>query len=312
MEVVDVPICLDSADPRVMEAALSVYGGKMLLSSVTGEPEKLSEILPLVKSFGTAVVAMCMDENGIPNDAGERLAIAERIVSRAEALGIAREDVIVDCACMAVCTDGAAALVTLETARLIRERLGSNITLGASNVSYGYPDRKAINAAFLPLAIAAGINCPIVDPTVPEIASAILAADVLLGKDEYGMGYIKAYRARQAAAPGDTEMKAEMTPRERVLAALNHEEPDRVPLDLAQAQGDGITIAAYRERCFAISACPTGLSRSRPRWAKRPNQTRTFSADSESTSGILSVSARPTVGRTYRSARPATRTSGAS
>ena len=196
---IDVPICLDSANPEVMEAGLADYEGKMLLSSVTGEADKMERILSLVKRYGTAVVAMCMDENGIPNHAGERVAIAERIVRRAEALGIPREDVIVDCACMAVCTDTNAALVTLQAARLLRERLGCNITLGASNVSYGFPDRKAINAAFLPLAISAGVNCPIVDPTIPEVARAILSADLLLGKDEDGMSYIKAYRARQAA-----------------------------------------------------------------------------------------------------------------
>lgn len=196
---VDVPICLDSANPSVMEAGLSVYKGKILLSSVTAEEQKLAEILPLVKRFGTAVVAMCMDQDGIPGDAEARLDIARRIVDRAEALGIPREDIVVDCACMAVATDPGAALVTLESARLVRSRLGCNITLGASNVSFGYPDRRVLNSAFLPLAIAAGVNCPIVDPTVPEIAKAIQAADVLLNKDEYGMNYIRAYRARQAA-----------------------------------------------------------------------------------------------------------------
>lgn len=199
MSVVDVPICLDSANPSVMEAGLSVYKGKILLSSVTAEEQKLAEILPLVKRFGTAVVAMCMDQDGIPGEAEARLDIARRIVSRAEALGIPRDDIIVDCACMAVATDPGAALVTLESARLVRSTLGCNITLGASNVSFGYPDRRVINSAFLPLAISAGVNCPIVDPTVPEIARAIQAADVLLNKDEYGMNYIRAYKARQAA-----------------------------------------------------------------------------------------------------------------
>ncbi|HEX9016015.1 MAG TPA: dihydropteroate synthase [Chloroflexota bacterium] len=199
MSAVDVPICLDSANPSVMEAGLSVYKGKILLSSVTAEEQKLAEILPLVKRFGTAVVAMCMDQDGIPGEAEARLDIARRIVSRAEALGIPRDDIIVDCACMAVATDPGAALVTLESARLVRSTLGCNITLGASNVSFGYPDRRVINSAFLPLAISAGVNCPIVDPTVPEIARAIQAADVLLNKDEYGMNYIRAYKARQAA-----------------------------------------------------------------------------------------------------------------
>jgi 5-methyltetrahydrofolate--homocysteine methyltransferase len=196
-EVVEVPICLDSASPEVMEAALSAYRGRMLLSSVTGEAEKIDQILPLVRRSGSAVVAMVMDEDGIPSSAQARLEIARRIVGRAEALGIPREDVIVDCACMTVATDAAAALVTLETVRLVRRELGCNITLGASNVSFGLPERRVVNAAFLPLAIAAGVNCPIVDPTVPEISRAILAADLLLGKDEYGMGYIRAYRTRQ-------------------------------------------------------------------------------------------------------------------
>jgi 5-methyltetrahydrofolate--homocysteine methyltransferase len=197
-EVVDVPICLDSANPAVMAAGLSAYTGKMILSSVTAEEEKLRAILPLVRESGSAVVAMCMNEDGIPSSAEERLAIARRIVERAEALGIAREDVIVDCACMAVATDPAAALTTLETIRLVRAELGCNITLGASNVSFGFPERKLLNAAFLPLAIGAGMNCPIVDPTVPEVARAIQAADVLLNRDEYGIRYIKAFRARQA------------------------------------------------------------------------------------------------------------------
>jgi 5-methyltetrahydrofolate--homocysteine methyltransferase len=199
METVDAPICLDSANPAVMEAGLSVYTGKMILSSVTAETEKMEAILPLASKHGTALVAMCMDEDGIPNSAEGRLAIARRIVDRAEALGIPRQDIIVDCACMAVATDPAAALITLETIRLVRAELGCNITLGASNVSFGYPERKVLNAAFLPLAIAAGMNCPIVDPTVPEVARAIQAADVLLGKDEYGMNYIRSFKARQAA-----------------------------------------------------------------------------------------------------------------
>ena len=198
-EAVDVPICLDSANPEVMEAALGIYTGKIILSSVTAEPPKMEAILPLVKRHGAAVVAMCMDEEGIPNDSDARLAIARRIVEAAEAMGIPREDIIVDCACMAVATEPFAALVTLETIRKVRAELGCNITLGASNVSFGFPDRRVLNSAFLPLAISAGMNCPIVDPTVPEVQRAIQAADVLLNKDEFGMNYIRTFRARQAA-----------------------------------------------------------------------------------------------------------------
>ncbi len=199
MESVDVPICLDSANPKVMEAALEVYKGKILLSSVTAERCRMEEILPLARQYGAAVVALTMDETGIPDDAKARLAIATKILLQAEALGIPREDIIVDCACMTVATDSKAALVTLEAIRLVRQELGVNMTLGASNVSFGLPERKTINAAYLAMVLAAGVNCPIVDPTVPEIAKAILASDLLLGKDEYGMSYLRAYRARQAA-----------------------------------------------------------------------------------------------------------------
>lgn len=199
METVDVPICLDSANPAVMEAALSVYKGKILLSSVTGEADKMDQILPLVKRYGTAVVALCMDESGIPSDPEERLAIAMKIVVKAESLGIPREDVIVDCACMTVATDSNAARVTLESIKLVRQGLGCNMTLGASNVSHGLPERKVINSIYLPMVLAAGVNCPIIDPMVPEIAKAVLASDLLLGKDEYAMNYIRAFRARQAA-----------------------------------------------------------------------------------------------------------------
>jgi len=199
MEVTDVPICLDSADPAVMEAALQVYKGKILLSSVTGEAERMDQILPLARDHGAAVVAMCMDGNGIPMDPMERLAIARRIVERAEALGIPRENIIVDCACMTVSTDTRAALVTLATARAVRAELGVNMTIGASNVSHGLPDRRVLNAAFLPMAIMAGINCPIVDPNISEVMKAILSADLLMGKDEWATNYIAAFRARQAA-----------------------------------------------------------------------------------------------------------------
>lgn len=199
METVDVPICLDSANPKVMEAALEVYRGKILLSSVTAESRRMEEILPLARQYGAAVVALTMDETGIPNDAKARLAIARKILQRAEALGMPREDVIVDCACMTVATDSRAAFVTLEAIHLVRRELGVNMTLGASNVSFGLPERKVINAAYLAMVLAAGVNCPIVDPTVPEIAKVILASDLLLGKDEYGMSYLRAYRARQAA-----------------------------------------------------------------------------------------------------------------
>ena len=144
MEVTDAPLCVDSPDPAVLEAALGVYEGKMLVSSVTAEEARIAQVLPLVKQYGSAVIGLTTDERGIPGDACARLEIARRILAAAEALGIPREDVIIDCACMTVGTDTRAALVTLEAARMIREELGCNLTLGASNVSYGLPDRRVV------------------------------------------------------------------------------------------------------------------------------------------------------------------------
>ena len=202
MEVTDVPLCVDSPDPAVLEAALSAYEGKMLVSSVTGEESRIEQVLPLVKNYGSAVIALTTDESGIPGDAQARLDVARRIVAAAEAMGIPREDVIVDCACMTVGTDTGAALVTLEAARLIRGQLGCNLTLGASNVSYGLPDRRLVNAAFLPLAMAAGVNCPIVDPTAEGLREIVLATDLLLNRDKWATRYTRNFKAKRAAASG--------------------------------------------------------------------------------------------------------------
>jgi 5-methyltetrahydrofolate--homocysteine methyltransferase len=202
MEVTDAPLCVDSADPAVLEAALGAYEGKMLVSSVTGEDARLSRVLPLVKRYGSAVIALTTDDAGIPGGAQARLDIARKILGAAEAMGIPREDIIVDCACMTVGSDTGAALVTLDAARLIRQELGCNLTIGASNVSYGLPDRRVVNAAFLPLAIAAGVNCPIVDPTVEGLREIVLAADLLLNRDKWAMRYTRNFKAQRAAAGG--------------------------------------------------------------------------------------------------------------
>ncbi|MBC7233935.1 MAG: dihydropteroate synthase [Chloroflexi bacterium] len=195
MEAVDVPLCLDSHNPKALAAALQVYRGKPIINSVNGQEESLREVLPLVKEYGAAVIGLTMDDAGIPKDAARRVAIAHKIVERAEALGIPREDVIIDCLALTVATDSQAALVTLEAVRRVKEELGVNQTLGASNISFGLPDRDILNSAFLALAIAAGVTCPTVDAA--KVRPAILATDLLLGRDEYAMRYIRAYRQRQ-------------------------------------------------------------------------------------------------------------------
>jgi 5-methyltetrahydrofolate--homocysteine methyltransferase len=207
-EVTDVPICIDSSVIEALEAGLAAYQGKALVNSVTAEEERMERILPLVKKHGAAVIGMANDETGISMVPEERLALARRIIERAADHGIPQEDVIIDPIAMTVAADPTCALITLETMRLIRDRLGNNMTCGASNVSFGLPDRATVNAAFLPLAMHAGLTCAITNPMVSEVRRAVLAGDLLLGHDEYAMRWIASYRAenakqaaRQGAAP---------------------------------------------------------------------------------------------------------------
>lgn len=199
-EVSDAPICIDSSIIEALEAGLSAYEGKALVNSVTAEEERMERILPLVKKHGAAVIGMANDETGISMVPSERLALARRIVDRAADHGIPREDVIIDPIAMTVAADPTCGVITLETMRLIRDELGSNMTCGASNVSFGLPDRPTVNAAFLPLAMSAGLTCAITNPLEAQVRRAILAGDLLLGRDEYAMRWISAYRAEQASA----------------------------------------------------------------------------------------------------------------
>jgi 5-methyltetrahydrofolate--homocysteine methyltransferase len=194
-EAVDVPLCLDSPNPEALAAALKVCRGKPLVNSVTGEEHSLKTVLPLVKEYGAAVIGLVQDEAGIPKDAESRLTVAHKIIERAEAAGIPREDVIIDCLAFAVGADPKSALIILETAQRIKSELGVNMTLGASNVSFGMPDRSLLNGTFVAMAIAAGVSCLIADAA--KIRPMVLATDLLLNRDEYARRYIRAYRERQ-------------------------------------------------------------------------------------------------------------------
>jgi 5-methyltetrahydrofolate--homocysteine methyltransferase len=196
-EVTDVPICIDSSVIEALEAALAAYEGKALVNSVTAEDERMDRILPVVKKHGAAVIGMSNDETGITMVPQERVEIARRIVERAKYYGIPAEDVIIDPIAMTVAADPQAGLVTLETMRLIKEQLGNNMTCGASNVSFGLPDRHILNAAFFPVAMHAGLTCAITNPLVPEVRKAVQASDLLLGHDEYATRWITAFRAEQ-------------------------------------------------------------------------------------------------------------------
>jgi len=185
----DVPLCIDSPNPLALEAALRVTRGKALINSVNGEEKSLEAILPLAADFGAAIIGLVMDDDGITHDPEKRLRIAEKIVSRATAAGISEEDVVIDPLAMAVSADPKACLVTLETIRLVRDKLGLNITQGASNISFGLPGRVHLNNAHMALSIWNGLTCPIANPL--KITSFVRAVDLVRNRDEYAMRYVE-------------------------------------------------------------------------------------------------------------------------
>lgn len=196
MEMTNVPLCIDSANAKALEAALKVYRGKPLVNSVSGEEASLQRVLPLVKEYGAAVIALTQDDNGIPKDAATRVAIAEKICDRAAKLGIGLENIVIDSLALSIGADPLSTVIALETIRLIKEKLGVNMTLGSSNISYGMPERSLINNAYLAMTIAAGVTCPVVD--VAKVRPSILAVDLLLNKDKRARRYIQSFRERQA------------------------------------------------------------------------------------------------------------------
>ncbi len=195
-ETVDVPLCLDSANREALAAALAILPGKPLVNSVNGEEKSLKAVLPVIKEFGVSVIGLTMDDDGIPNDADTRVSIAGKIIERAAQLGIPAENIVIDPLVLTVGADSNAGAVTLETIRRVREEYGVNINLGASNVSFGLPDRHTINQAFLALAMGVGATCAITDPM--KLTTVIRAADLLLGKDSFGSRYISYWRAHKA------------------------------------------------------------------------------------------------------------------
>ena len=181
--VTDVPLCIDSSIVAALESGLAVYQGKALVNSVTGEEDRLESVLPLVAKHAAAVVAITNDETGISEDPDERFEIARKIVERAADYGIPKEDVVVDPLVMPIGAIGSAGRQVFRIVRRLREELGVNTTCGASNVSFGLPNRPALNAAFLPMAIASGLTSAITSPLHAEMLQAVKAADVMMGND---------------------------------------------------------------------------------------------------------------------------------
>ncbi|MGI9007682.1 MAG: dihydropteroate synthase, partial [Streptosporangiaceae bacterium] len=197
----DLPLCLDSSIVEVLEAGLAAYQGKALVNSVTAEDERLEAILPLVARHGAAVIGLPNDEEEIPEEPARRLELARKIIDTATGrYAIPIEDILIDPLAMPIGADTSVVVRTLETLELLRAEYGVNTTLGASNVSFGMPDRTALVAAFLPMASAAGLTSAIMDARSPDLVRAARACDVLLNRDEWGSTWIAAHRAAQAAA----------------------------------------------------------------------------------------------------------------
>jgi 5-methyltetrahydrofolate--homocysteine methyltransferase len=196
----DLPVCIDSSVVEALEAGLAAYQGRALVNSVTAEDERLEAILPLVKKHNAAVIALPNDADEIPMDADKRVELTDKIVRVAtQEYGLAIEDIVIDPLAMPIGADSTVGRTALETISRIHQRWGLNMTCGASNVSFGMPGRHAINAAWLPLAMSAGMTSAIMDARTPQIVEAVRAADLLLGNDEWGTSWISAHRAKQAA-----------------------------------------------------------------------------------------------------------------
>jgi 5-methyltetrahydrofolate--homocysteine methyltransferase len=197
----DMPLCIDSSVIEALEAGLDAYDGKALVNSVTGEDERLELILPIVAKHGAAVIGLTNDETGIPETAEKRLEIARKIVSVAGDHGIPPQDVVLDPLAMTVGANPQAVRITLDAIEMIRDELGVNMCLGASNVSFGLPERHTLNAAFLAMGSAHGLTSAIMNALSEECVRSVRASDLMLGKDEWGANWISAHRARQAAVP---------------------------------------------------------------------------------------------------------------
>ena len=200
--VTDVPLSIDSSIVAALEAGLSVYQGKALVNSVTGEDERLEVVLPLVAKLGAAVVAISNDETGISEDPNVRFAVAKKIVERAADYGIPREDVVVDPLVMPIGAINSAGKQVMHIVRRLREELKVNTTCGGSNVSFGLPNRNGINSAFLTMAIASGMTSAITSPLHAEVIQAVMGADVMMGNDPNCANWIRKYR--EPSADGET------------------------------------------------------------------------------------------------------------
>jgi len=200
MNTVDVPICIDSANPDAMEAALKVYKGKPLVNSVSGETHSLERMLPLVKEYGTAVIGMVQDDEGIPKTADKRVAVAYKICEAAEKMGIPKEDIVIDVMAYAIGAEARSGRDVLDAMHQIRQELGVNMTMGTSNISFGMPDRAIINTTWIAMSIEAGGTALIANAA--QVMPSVLSADLVLGRDRFARRFIESHRKRQQESQG--------------------------------------------------------------------------------------------------------------
>jgi 5-methyltetrahydrofolate--homocysteine methyltransferase len=208
-ELTDLPLCIDSSVIEALEAGLGAYQGKALVNSITGERERMDQILPIVKRYGAAVIALPNEEDEIPDEPERRLEITKKILDVAVGeYEIPIEDIVIDPLAMPIGADTSLVKTTLRTIELIHDEFGLNMTLGASNVSFGMPGRHALGATFLPMAMQCGLTSAIMDVRAPQIVEAVKAADLLLGNDDWGAAWIARSRAAAAAAKAAAEKTA--------------------------------------------------------------------------------------------------------
>jgi 5-methyltetrahydrofolate--homocysteine methyltransferase len=197
----DPPICIDTRNPIALEAALASYcrnGAKPLVNSVTAEIKSLNEVLPMIKQYNAAVIGLVSGDKGIPNSADERLVNADKIMNEAAKVGIPMEDVVIDCLVLTLGAKWESGYMVLDSIEMIVERYGVNITMGASNISFGMPDRENLTAFFLAMSSVAGLTCPICNPMKQQEVIGLQAADIILSRDPHGMRWVKGFRARKS------------------------------------------------------------------------------------------------------------------